>query len=62
VHLGNLDPMSMNLEGAEAHEVARLQRLRQLGQDFAAIERPDTSLRSLWEVNSDLYDEHGLPR
>jgi len=47
---------------AEQITEARLKKMRQLADDFAALESQDPSPHSLWEVNTGLYDEQGLPR
>jgi hypothetical protein len=40
----------------------RLAKMRPLADTFADLERQDPGARSPWEINADLYNEHGLPR
>lgn len=41
---------------------SRLEKMRQLADTFARLERQDEQRKSLWELNAELYDEQGLPR
>jgi len=47
---------------AEKSAAARLEKMREIADRFAELEREDPGTRSLWKVNEDLYDELGLPR
>jgi antitoxin VapB len=40
----------------------RLEKMRPLADAFANLEEQDPTTRSLWAINADLYNEHGLPR
>ena len=41
---------------------SRLEKMRQLADTFARLERQGEQRKSLWELNEELYDEQGLPR
>ncbi len=47
---------------AEESAAARLDKMREIADRFAELERKDPGAKSLWEINEDLYDELGLPR
>lgn len=47
---------------AEDVAVTRLARMRDISARFAERERQDPGVRTLWEINEDLYDSRGLPR
>jgi antitoxin VapB len=62
------DAVTMSLREAlarrRAYQIteARLEKMRQLADTFATLEREDPGAHSLWEVNANLHDEQGLPR